>query len=146
MNVSQKEAQLYREWESINIYDGPEVFLKTLSLVSEKSGLLFASHFAQSEICNGGFRQLFLNSTGVLVPEAIRGFVAMGMPTTAGIVQRASLVFGEPYPRERLPRHDRLNGLAPKYFDGIDDEFFAVIGTENGGFEQASAKYVDEPS
>ncbi|WP_369973953.1 DUF4375 domain-containing protein [Polaromonas sp. SP1] len=30
---------------------------------------LFAVHWCQSEICNGGFMQFFANSTGVLAPE-----------------------------------------------------------------------------
>jgi hypothetical protein len=60
-------------WDEINIYDGPDVFLETFQKVPLKIGYLYAVHFCQSEVCNGGFGQFFFNSTGVLAPEAVRG-------------------------------------------------------------------------
>ena len=73
-----ERASLYPIWDAINIYDGPEVFLTTLNHVSREAGLLFAAYFCQTEVCNGGFHQFFFNSTGVLAPEAVDGFTAIG--------------------------------------------------------------------
>lgn len=146
MSGDPKIVVLERWWESINIYDGPEVFLKTFSLVPQKAGLLFAAHFAQSEICNGGFHQFFSNSTGVLAPEAIQGFAAVGMPDTARIVQSTCEVMGglgALYPRDRSERQRRLNKLGHKYFYDRDEEFFALIGKESGGFEDAAQRYAE---
>ena len=41
-------------WDVISIYDGPEIFLKQFSTVSPEKGHLFAAHWCQSEVCNGG--------------------------------------------------------------------------------------------
>src|SRR5215468_5622343 len=70
-------------WNAINIGDGPEIFAQTFASVPRVSGLIFAAHFCQSEICNGGFRQFFWNSTGVLAPEAVVGFRDIGQAQVA---------------------------------------------------------------
>jgi uncharacterized protein DUF4375 len=67
----------------INIYDGPDIFLKTFAQVRREVGLLYATAFCQVEVCNGGLSQFFGNSTGVLAPEAVEGFIAIGQPQTA---------------------------------------------------------------
>ena len=43
--------------DSISIYDGPEIFLSQFTSVQIGPGHLFAAHWCQSEICNGGFHQ-----------------------------------------------------------------------------------------
>src|SRR5712691_6959873 len=81
----------------INIYDGPDAFLKTFAQVRREVGLLYATAFCQFEVCNGGFSQFFGNSTGVLAPEAVEGFIAIGQPQIADIVRRAMAKLGRPY-------------------------------------------------
>lgn len=70
-------AVLDQYWDVIDI-DSPEVFESTFNRVPRSVGLLYAAHFCQSEVCNGGFTQFFWNSTGVLGPEAVEGFRAIG--------------------------------------------------------------------
>jgi Domain of unknown function (DUF4375) len=65
-------------WDSIDIYSRADVFLETYSAADRRAAMLFSAHFAQSEFCNGGFKQLFWNSTGVLAPEAVLGFQTIG--------------------------------------------------------------------
>ena len=128
-------------WEEINIYDGPEVFNRTYLAVPETSRLLFAAHFAQSEICNGGFRQFFYNSTGVLGPEALDGFRRIGMEETADTVAKAMECLGQPYPRDREERKEKLSTLNVDDLNQLDDKFFDLIDTENGGFEAAADRF-----
>ena len=109
----EKTIQSYWEviepvWETINIYEGPEVYAVSISSLARHVVILHAAHFCQSEICNGGFLQVFRNSTGVLVPEGIEGFAAMGMPTLASLLSNAAAPLGVPYPRDRHARWDAL--------------------------------------
>ena len=134
------------QWDGIDIYEGPKVFASTFNKVSDGSGLLYASHFAQSEICNGGFHQFFWNSTGVLAPEAIKGFKAIGMPQIAAIVEQACSEVGNPYPRDRAERHKRLADIGKQGFDELDKRFFVLIESEAGGFERASDSYAQRLS
>jgi hypothetical protein len=55
-------------WDEISIYDGAEQFLQDFEKTDERPGILFAAHWTQSEVMNGGLGQFFNNSTGVLAP------------------------------------------------------------------------------
>jgi hypothetical protein len=66
-------------WREVSIYDGPSVLARDLGRVPEAIGHLLSAHWCYSEVCNGGFHQFFYNPTGVLAPEAVTGFRAIGM-------------------------------------------------------------------
>src|SRR6185437_8863594 len=136
-----ERASLYPIWDAINIYDGPEVFLTTLNHVSREAGLLFAAYFCQTEVCNGGFHQFFFNSTGVLAPEAVDGFTAIGQVQVANLLARAMTLLGSPYIRERDARQAALVLLPPGRFEELNDKFFALLRSEAGGFDVAADRY-----
>lgn len=89
--------------------DDPQVFLKRFSRLSEPQQILFPVHWLDAEVCNGGFHQLFSNPTGILAPEAIGGFRAIGLNDFAALVEEAMSFFGSPYPREREQREELLD-------------------------------------
>jgi catechol 2,3-dioxygenase-like lactoylglutathione lyase family enzyme len=143
-------------WDSIDI-GTPEVFEQTFGAVPRSVGLLYAAHFCQSEVCNGGLTQFFWNSTGVLAPEAVDGFQAIGQAKVASVVQRAVKMLGDPYPRVRSDRWQALEKLRdhpvgtdsseqPSYenvalFEPLEDEFYSLLASEAGGFENAADAY-----
>jgi hypothetical protein len=135
-------------WDSVSIYDGPEAFLAQFNTAPLGARTLFAAHWCQSEIRNGGLHQFFGNSTGVLAPEAVAAFRSIGMPKIAAIVAEAMLWFGPSYPRNREVRDGQLgdyeNDDYPEDwnpFEQLDDQFFALIESENGGFVTAADEY-----
>jgi len=128
-------------WDEIEIYEGPEEFARTFARVPRPVGLLFAAHFCQSEVCNGGFDQFFSNSTGVLAPEAIEGFKTIGQDIVAEIIHEACSLFGEPFPRERSLRQGKLKAIDSELLDSLDQRFYGIIHSENGGFEAAADNY-----
>jgi hypothetical protein len=131
-------------WEQISIYDGPEVFLKQYSQVTPKQQILFASHWAQSEIRNGGLHQFFSNSTGVLAPEAVAGYRALKMPECALVIEKAMRFFGPSYPRDSEKRNESLDAYENEHeeewdpFVEMDDSFFDLIDEEAGGYLAAA--------
>ena len=127
-------------WYEINIYDGPATFLETVSKAPIKTGLLYASHFCQSEVCNGGFDQFFWNNTGVLAPEALRGFRAIGQAKVADLIEAAMRRLGPEYERDREARQALLEKVEDG-FDDLDEQFFELIRSEAGGFESAADVY-----
>jgi hypothetical protein len=135
-------------WETIDIYQGPETFLRTLSEVRREVGLLFAAHWCKYEVCNGGLRQFFGNSTGVLAPEAVEGFRALEQTQIAELVTEAMGLLGQPYERERRRRNDLLDLLPDDTYDRIarpfgdlNQKFYGLIRSEAGGFEAAANRY-----
>lgn len=133
----------------VNIYDGPDVFLQEFAGIPEAAQNLLAAHWCQSEVCNGGFEQFFENSTGVLAPEAAAAFDTIGMPELGALVRRAAAFFGSDYIRDRsrrieiLDRHKETHPVAPDPFDGMDEEFFRLVGEEAGGWETAADRYAE---
>lgn len=134
-------------WDSVSIYDGPEAFLAQFNTAPLGARTLFAAHWCQSEIRNGGLHQFFGNSTGVLAPEAVAAFRSIGMPKVAAIVAEAMLWFGPNYPRNREVRDGQLGDYENddpedwNPFDQLDDQFFALIESENGGFVRAADEF-----
>ena len=121
-------------WDAISIYEEPEIFLRQFGSAPVIARDLFAGHWCQSEINNGGHHQFFSNSTGILAPEAIAAFRTIGLPDVAMIVERAVSKLGSPYPRVRAARQRQLellvgSGRKPhQVFSEFDDQFFEIWG------------------
>jgi len=133
--------------DKISIYDGEEAFSEQFLKANLKQRHLFASHWCQSEVRNGGFLQFFWNITGILAPEAVIAFRAIKMPNAATLIERAMRFFGLIYPRDRIKRIEMLDAYKtqtpPKHspFDATDAEFLKLLDVESGGFEIAADKY-----
>jgi hypothetical protein len=134
-------------WDSVSIYKGADNFLRQFGAAPVASRTLFAAHWTQSEVLNGGFGQYFSNSTGILAPEAVDAFRQLGMPQTAEALERAMAFFGSPYPRERSEREEAIEAAFESFGDDFDpfreadDAFFDFIEQEAGGFEAAANAY-----
>lgn len=123
--------------EKISIYDGPTSFLDGFAQVSPAQGHLFASFWADAEICNGGLHQFFLNPTGVLAPEAVRGLRFLEIPAAADIVESAIARFDSPYPREEERRAAALRRMNRNdttwepgdIFHELDEAYYAAMGS-----------------
>jgi Domain of unknown function (DUF4375) len=119
-------------WGKISIYDGAEQFLRQFRALPKHVGHLFAGHWCQSEVCNGGFHKFFWNPTGILAPEALQAYQAIGIPVWAAIVKEAMQYFGEPYPREQFDRPvpERIPGKKREEwnpFYSLDERFYDWI-------------------
>ena len=151
-----------------NIYDGPDLFLASFAKVPRPISIVYAAHFCLSEVHNGGFLQFFKNSTGVLAPEALEGFQAIGMARLASVMNAAMSVLGPEYPRDREARWDAILGASPLNgdeierifkeakslylayakvaeplpFDQLSRQVWQLAATENGGFDVAATKYL----
>ncbi len=134
-------------WEAISVHEEPEVFLKQFRKLPPEQGHVFAAHWCQSEALNGGLHQFFWNSTGVLAPEAVAGFRAIGLDDCAEILEEAMSFFGADYPREQEKRDDildRIPGETPEEWDPfyhLNEKFFDGLDYENGRFEKAADEY-----
>ena len=133
--------KLNESWE-----DGPEEFVRVFCSVSPEIGYLYAAHWCQSEVCNGGLHQFFSNTTGLLAPEALEGFRAIGAAPWAEILAEAMKHFGTPYPRDREQRGKFLpvpHGRARKEWDpfyDLDERFYEWTGN----WEHAANRYAEQ--
>jgi uncharacterized protein DUF4375 len=65
----------------------PETYGEAIRQVPRPVVLMYATHMCLAEVHNGGLLQFFWKSTGIVAPETIQGFVAMGMPKLASLVK-----------------------------------------------------------
>jgi len=127
--------------------DDPGEFLRAFRLVRPEIGHLYAVHWCQSEICNGGLRQFFSNTTGLLAPEALNGFRAMELGEWAAILAEAMQIFGPAYPRDRADREELLakreldKGDMQTALAVLDDRCFAWLHAEPDRWECAANRY-----
>jgi hypothetical protein len=109
--------------------DDPRAFLALFRQVPVAVGHLYASHWCQSEVSNGGLHQFFYNTTGLLAPEALAGFRAVGLHECADVMAEAIGYFGPRYPRERSLRLRRLPETIDQratrdVFVALDERFY----------------------
>ena len=130
--------------------DDPAAYRAFFDSMPPVAGHLIATHWVVSEVSNGGLHQLFTNSTGVVVPEAVAGFRAMGLTVLADIVAEAAAFFGSAYPREQMARIGALDRHAAgtgdpddwNPFEALDDRFddaLEVEGDEDAYTRRANA-------
>lgn len=154
-------------FEVVKIDGDVESFFESIKNVQSPLLRLFAAHFCLSEVHNGGFLQLFWNSTGVLFPEAVDGYEALGLPKLAGVFNAAGSYLGSSYPRDREDRWDALlqasgrseeelaaifrrandfylayqEATATLPLDDLDQLAWNLAKTENGGFQERAVAY-----
>lgn len=136
--------QIEEAFERVDIYETYDVFKQGASRYPEWKIDLLAIHWTLSEIANGGLKQYFGNSTGILAPEAVLGFQRIGKPELAAALQSAMALFGESYPRDRTTRRERLATLTGSQVQG--SETFSVIpsGTAKKTGMKSGANPFDE--
>ena len=120
-------------WDRVSIYDGGEKFLSDLAAIPEAKRHLLVAFWCDREVTNGGFLQLFWNSTGVLVPEAPAAYRALGSDSAASLFEAALSHFATPYPRDRGTRQATF-ALKPGQtfpsrgqFDSLDSAYYSLF-------------------
>ncbi len=147
--------------------DGSDKFRASIRLIPRPILLLYAAHFCLSEVRNGGFFQFFWNSTGLIAPEAVEGFHAIGMTKLASVVETAAAPLGLPFPRDRDGRWDAMlaasgrdeddlkrifegnsnfylafeEAAKPLSFDALNKQAWALADLELEGFEESATRY-----
>ena len=121
--------------------------LGLLQTVPARVRHLYSAHWCVSEVDNGGLYQFFHNTTGILAPESVEAFDAIGLEQCAIAVRDAMGFFGSPYPRSRRVRLGRLpegEGKARLDWDPFekqDNRFYACTSQEPNGWESAADRY-----
>lgn len=67
------------------------------------------------------------------------------MPQIAALLEQAMSLLGPNYPRYRDERYESMTMYSggPDPYEQLDDMFFKLIRTENGGFDAAADAYAN---
>jgi hypothetical protein len=92
------------------------IYLEQFHAVPPVLAHLYLVHLVNTFICGDGlFDGIFAAKYGLIVPEAIRGFELLHMPSTAAVLSRAASRLGLPYPRGYVLRQKRLDLLLKQF-------------------------------
>ncbi len=123
--------------------------LDELAALPEWQRNLMAIHIVFYDWANGAFHQVYSNSTGEVVPEAIQAYRAVGLGDAAGILERTLDVFGDKYSREQSARREFLGSLVGESevredwdpFIDLDVEYSRL--TDRAAYGKALDDYVE---
>jgi hypothetical protein len=123
-------------WLPMNFTWDQSVYVYQLQFdaLPEGIGYLYAGHWCQSEVRNGGLEQFFYNTTGLLAPEALAAYRTIGIKPWAEVLSEAMGFFGRTYPRDRAKRM-KLLAKSQQPFNKLDDRFYEWL---KGDFERWS--------
>lgn len=113
--------------------------------LTEGQRALVAIDWCQKEIRNGGIFQLLENTTGNLVPWAIRGFDLIGAEKYAAILLETSAMLGSEYPASasaRVKAYRALVQAKKARIDALEKEFLELLHSPDDDLEKYRAKYV----
>ena len=111
---------------SVSIYDGPERYEEDLSNFSTEQRLVLAYHWYLSEVNNGGHEQFYCNSTGIVWPDALKGFREIGHAEVAAIIQTSVSRLGGAPSLNREEREEQLEQMDAS-FEDLDQELFELL-------------------
>lgn len=126
-------------WWRANIYEGPDEYERSLKQFSNEQRLIFALLWYMSEVKNGGHRQFYSNSTGIVWKDACRAFRAIDIKQGAEIILESANRLGGNPSLDRDQRCAQLDELAPDFSD-LDDRFYKLARSMN--IEQAAVALI----
>jgi len=126
-------------WWLANIYDGPVAYEKSLEQFSRPQRLVFAVLWYLREIENGGHRQFYSNSTGIVWIDALEGLAAMGVIRVVNILRISAERMGGSPSLDRQERNEQLMSHKPDFTDL--DEAFWHLG-EKTNFDDAIMRFI----
>jgi Domain of unknown function (DUF4375) len=122
-----------------NIYDGPIAYEKSLESLSRPQRLLFAVRWYVYEVENGGHRQFFSNSTGIVWIDAMQGLKELDIQRGANILRIAAERMGGKPSLDRAERQEQLEANQPDFQD-LDEALWELVGKVD--FDERMIAYV----
>ena len=111
-------------WWSVSIYDGPAIYHRDLQKFSQPQRYLLAILWYEAEVNNGGHHQFYLNSTGIVWKDALRGFQEIGANEHAHILQESANKLGGLPSLDHDARQFQLRKLDLDAFEELDNRFY----------------------
>jgi hypothetical protein len=128
-------------WWLSTIYNGPGMYEESLKPFSRPQRLVRALLIYMYEVNNGGHKQFFSNSAGLVWRDAMDAFQAIGLSRGANILTIAGKRLGGDPSLDRGERQEQLELHQPDFSDL--DEALAELRNK-ADVDQAILKYIRE--
>lgn len=123
----------------VDIYNGPDEYEQSLKPFSNEQRLIFALTWYMSEVKNGGHKQFYGNSTGIVWRDASQAFEAIGLQPGAAIIRETANRMGGNPSRDREQRIAQLEEHLPDFSD-LDSRFYEL--SRSTDIDQAMLEHI----
>jgi len=124
-------AAISEAFDAVDATDTPAKFDTQMARWPLHIRHLLAVHWCDAEVCNGGFAQLFWNTTGIFAPIAAEACRAMKQQECADVIEEAMQRLGEAFLRNREAREALLDKADPD-FDDLNTRWFGHFPKKDG--------------
>jgi hypothetical protein len=128
-------------WWRATIYEGPEEYERSLQQFSPEQRLMFALRWYLAEVSNGGHRQFYGNSTGIVWIDAAHAFDALGLDEGVRIVTDSAERLGGNPSLDRERRQRQIERHAANFRD-LDERLYSL--KKDTDLERAMLDYIRE--
>jgi hypothetical protein len=105
----------------------------------------YVAFIVDIEILNGGFNQLFFNSSAVVTPEAPAAFAALGIPEAGDLVQRALALLDAHAPAlEKAHEEGTIDAFMETYVDQPFEELDEAYSENEERWREARVRFIRE--
>ena len=109
----------------VDIYQGEQIYKQGLAGFNENQQFVFAMQWYVTEVNNGGHRQFFSNSTGIIWKEAMKGFEKTRLTENLDILRAATRALGGDPSLDRTERQRQLEDYDVD-FKQLDKRFYEL--------------------
>jgi hypothetical protein len=128
--------------DHIEFHEGETVLRQTMLPATPGQRAVYSCYWYQYEVDNGGHRQFFENSTGILWDQAISGFILIGASEHVAILKAAVLLFPNGQPsKDRAERRDQVKRIQNEELEALDARLYNVAQEED--LDQIAADYIN---
>lgn len=111
-------------WWTANIYESYSEYEKSLFNFSQEQRFIFAICWYMTEVNNGGHKQFFYNSTGIVWKDVLDAFNKIGADRNVAILKDAINLFAENPSLNRKKRIRQMKNYDNEKSNIIDDKYY----------------------
>jgi hypothetical protein len=104
------------------IWGRPEEYSEELARLTIPQQFVFAIHWYDIEVCNGGHKQLYFNSTGIVWEETLKGLKAIGATKNYDILKESAKRLGSNPSKDYAVRRKQLDELGCKLYSEFNEK------------------------
>jgi hypothetical protein len=121
--------------------------LEALDRLPDALRTWYVAFIVDAEILNGGFNQLFFNSSGALAPEAPAAFTALGIPEAGDLVDRALSLLEDHAPAlEKAQEAGTIEAFMETYLDQPFEELDNAYAEQQEKWAEARLRFIRKHS
>jgi len=128
-------------YQSVDIYGSVKKYEKDLEKFTQEQRYIFAINWYKSEVNNGGHKQFYSNSTGIVYRDALEGLRIIGADKHRSILEESMEKMGSGLSQDREARITYLSTKNVDFSDQ-DDEFYEL--DRNQPLERVLKDYIEK--